>query len=295
MTDNLGASGGAPAQHPQSPSLDWPLPDSVYATMPVAPGELFDLSGRTAVVTGGGTHLGRAMAAVLIGAGAFVHLVSRRGELCRAVAAELSPDGSSARGHGCDIADGDAVSALVDGIVAESGRIDVMVCNAGGSSVRGAFTEMPDQDLRHTLDVNIVGTAACARAAARHMIPAGSGSIVLIGSISGVVGHDQRAYGSDWGRSAADYYIAKGAVINMARALAMEWSTSGVRVNCLSPGQIPKPTLIATQVERFRDATALGRVGVPADLMGAVLLLASDAGSFITGQNLVVDGGWTAR
>jgi len=294
VMNDLGAADEEQERNRPSSPAGWPLPDSVYATPPTPPSELFDLSGRTAVVTGGGTHLGRAMAAALVGAGAFVHLVSRRAELCRQVAAELSPDGSAARGHGCDIGDATAVSALVDEIAAESGRLDVMVCNAGGSSVRGPFIEMSDHDLRHTMDINIAGTAACAQAAARHMIPAGAGSIILIGSINGFGGHDQRVYGADWARSAADYYIAKGAVINMARALAMEWSPTGVRVNCLSPGQMPKPTLIATQAERFRAATPLGRVGVPADLMGAVLLLASDAGSFITGHNLVVDGGWTA-
>jgi len=270
--------------------------DASSAAAPVrSPADLFDLTGQVALITGGGTHLGAAMAAALAGAGAEVHLASRRLEVCAAVADALTAAGARASAHCCDIADPVDVRALVDGVVADTGRLDVLVANAGGSAVRGSFTDLDPQDLRTTLDVNVLGTATCAQAAARHMIDAGGGSIILIGSIHGALGSDRRAYGPGWVGSAADYHIAKGAVVNMARALAMEWSLSGVRVNCLSPGQIPKATLVAVQTERFREATPLGRVGVPADLAGAVLLLASDAGSFITGQNLIVDGGWSAR
>ncbi len=260
-----------------------------------SPSDLFDLTGRVALVTGGGTHLGAAMAAALAGAGATVHLASRRQEVCREVTNRLKESGAQAFAHRCDIADTGAVRDLTDGIVADHGRLDVLVANAGGSSVRGPFTDVDPPDLSATLQVNVVGTAVCAQAAGRHMLRAGGGSIILIGSIHGALGSDRRAYGSGWVGSAADYHIAKGAVVNMARALAMEWSDSGVRVNCLSPGQIPKPTLPAAQADRFRAAIPLGRLGVPGDLAGAVLLLASDAGAFITGQNVIVDGGWSAR
>jgi NAD(P)-dependent dehydrogenase (short-subunit alcohol dehydrogenase family) len=271
------------------------VPDAVAPEPAPTPAQLFDLTGRVALVTGGGTHLGAAMAGALAGAGAEVHLASRRRQVCAEVADRLSDSGARAFAHGCDISDPQAVRDLVDGVAAAGGRLDVLVANAGGSAVRGAFTDLDPADLRATMDVNVVGTASCAQAAARHMIRAGGGSIILIGSIHGALGSDRRAYGPEWVGSAADYHIAKGAVVNMARALAMEWSLSGVRVNCLSPGQMPKPTLPAAQAERFRSATPLGRLGVPQDLAGAVLLLASDAGSFITGQNLVVDGGWSAR
>lgn len=260
-----------------------------------SPAELFDLTGRVALVTGGGTHLGAAMAAALAGAGAEVHLASRRLDVCTAVADSLNDSGARAFAHRCDISDADAVRDLVDGIVTASGRLDTLVANAGGSAVRGSFTDVEPHQLRGSVEVNVLGTAYCAQAAARHMIPARRGSVVLIGSIHGALGSDRRAYGPGWVGSAADYYIAKGAVVNMARALAMEWSVHGVRVNCLSPGQIPKPTLPAVQAERFRAAIPLDRLGVPQDLCGAVLLLASDAGSFITGQNIIVDGGWSAR
>lgn len=270
-------------------------PDPSGPTTSVTPNDLFDLTGRVALVTGGGTHLGRAMATALAGAGAVVHLASRRRELCERVAAELSAGGATAFGHGCDITDTDAVRRLIDDIAARHGRFDVAVCNSGGSSARGPFLDMSPETLRATMDLNVIGTAVCAQAAARQMIPAGSGSIVLIGSMSGVVGRDRRAYVPDWPGSSADYYIAKGAVVNMARVLAMEWSLFGVRVNCLSPGQIPGSAVTPAQQQRWAESTPVGHVGAPRDLMGAVLLLASDAGEFITGQNILVDGGWTAR
>lgn len=259
------------------------------------PAKLFDMKGRIALVTGGGTHLGRGMAAALAGAGAGVHLASRQQDRCRRVAGELSSGGALVRGWSCDITDPIAVHRLVDQIVAEHGRLDVLVCNSGGSAARGAFTDLDAQTLRDTMDLNVVGTATCVQAAARHMVGAGRGSIILIGSIHGSLGSDRRAYAPDFAGSASDYHIAKGAIVNMARALAMEFSQYGVRVNCLSPGQIPKPSLPAGQAVAFRSAIPLGRLGAPEDLMGAALLLASDAGAFITGQNIVVDGGWSAR
>jgi gluconate 5-dehydrogenase len=291
-------------------AVDDPVPDDAEALASVgasasdgeaahralrSPDQVFDLTGRVALVTGGGTHLGAAMAAALAGAGAEVHLASRRLEVCADVADRLNDSGARASAHRCDISDARSVRELVDGIVSGSGRLDALVANAGGSAVRGPFTELDPQDLRGSMEVNVLGTAYCAQAAARHMIPAGRGSIVLIGSIHGALGSDRRAYGPGWVGSAADYHIAKGAVMNMARALAMEWSPHGVRVNCLSPGQIPKPSLPAVQADRFRAAIPLDRLGVPQDLAGAALLLASDAGSFISGQNIVVDGGWSAR
>lgn len=260
-----------------------------------SPDQLFDMSGRVALVTGGGTHLGRGMAAAFVGAGAEVHIASRRAALCQQVAQDLSGDGRTVRGWGCDVTDPASVHSLVERVMVECGRLDVLVCNAGGASERGSFIQLPTESLRKSLDVSVVGTATCAQAAARHMIEAGSGSIILIGSIHAALGSDRRVYAPDYVGGAADYHIAKGAVVNMARALAMEWSMHGVRVNCLSPGYFPRASLPEHQAERYRLSTPLGMVGRPGDLAGAAVLLASDAGAFITGQNLIVDGGWSAR
>lgn len=267
-------------------------PDQRQGPLP-RPRDLFGLAGRVAVVTGGAVHLGRAMASVLAGSGATVYIASRDGDRCQAVADELTAAGGDVRGRTCDIADGQAIEELVDGILTECGRLDVTVCNAAARS-RGSFLDMDADTFRANINVNVVGTALCARAAARHMMSRGTGSIILIGSTHGALGSDRRTYAPGFQGSAADYHIAKGAIINMARALATEWSTAGIRVNCLSPGQIPRPGLSAEQSEYFRSGIPLGTLGRREDLMGAVLLLASDAGRFITGQNLIVDGGWSA-
>ena len=260
---------------------------------PPRPQELFELTGRVAVVTGGATHLGRAMTSALAGSGAIVYIAARDGDRCRVVADKFAAAGADVRGRTCDIADPEAIVDLMDGIASNHGRLDIAVCNAAARS-KGGFMEMGTDALRQNLDVNILGTALCARAAARHMLSRHSGSIVLIGSTHGALGSDRRTYAPGFQGSAADYHIAKGAIINMARALAMEWSTEGVRVNCLSPGQIPQPSLPIEQLEYFRSSIPLGILGRPEDLMGTVLLLASDAGRFITGQNLIVDGGASA-
>jgi NAD(P)-dependent dehydrogenase (short-subunit alcohol dehydrogenase family) len=115
-----------------------------------------------------------------------------------------------------------------------------------------------------------------------------------VGSIHGTLGSDPRLYAPGFRRSPQSYHAAKGAVVNLTRALAVEFAPHGVRVNCISPGQIPKPTIDPVTAGRMRASVPLGRLGEPADLAGAVALFATDAGRWITGQNLVVDGGWSA-
>ncbi len=251
------------------------------------------MTGRVAVVTGGGVHLGRAMAAALAGAGGTVYIASRDGDRCRAVAAQMTAAGGTVYGRACDISDPAEIDELMHSVAVDHGRLDVAVCNAAARS-KGSFLDMDTSVLRANLNVNILGTALCAQAAARHMIPRGAGSIILIGSTHGALGSDRRTYAPGFQGSAADYHIAKGAIVNMARALGTEWASAGVRVNCLSPGQIPQSWLSGQQLEYFRSGIPLGRLGRSDDLAGAILLLASDAGSYITGQNLIVDGGWSA-
>lgn len=211
-----------------------------------------------------------------------------------AVAAELRGAGHDVRAGRCDVRDAEQVRALVARIFAEHGRLDVAVCNAGGASARGALAGLTGDDILETLRLNVLGTLHCAQEAARVMGPQGHGSIITVGSIHGILGSDRRTYAPDLDGSAVDYHAAKGAVVNLTRALAMELSALGIRVNCISPGHIPSPHLPAHQVERFRQSTPLGRTGKPEDLKGVTALLASDASSWITGQNIVVDGGWSA-
>jgi gluconate 5-dehydrogenase len=254
---------------------------------------LFDLEGRSAIVTGGGTHLGMAMAEALAELGATVYLASRDAGRCQAVAATLAARGLRAVGLRCDATDEAETGALVERVVGDTGRLDVFVANAGGHATT---TYPPDgrlDEFRAALEMNLVSTYVSAQAAARVMIPARRGSIITLGSLNANLAADTRIYVPSFRRSGPPYMAAKAGVLNLTRALAAEFGPHGVRVNCLSPGQIPKPTVDPVQVERFREANALRQTGLPEDLKGAVALLASDAGRFITGANLVVDGGWS--
>jgi len=256
--------------------------------------DLFDMTGRVAVVTGGGTHLGTVMAEALGELGATVVLASRRLEVCEEAAAGLRERNIDAHGARCDATDESEVRTLVDGVVGKHGRLDVMLCNAGGSP---ADDDTPNADVskfREAVGMNIDSTFICAQAAARVMIERGGGKIITVGSTHGVMGTDKRLYeGLGHKRSSIGYFAAKGGVVNLTRALAAEYGEHNITVNCISPGQIPKPTVKPAIVERMRLRQPIRRTGQPHDLKGAVALLASPAGDWITGLNLMVDGGWS--
>jgi NAD(P)-dependent dehydrogenase (short-subunit alcohol dehydrogenase family) len=266
-----------------NPSAGHPLPDWL------------DLRGRVGVVTGGGTHLGLAMGRALAELGMHVVLAGRRGEVVEAAAQGLRAEGLDAHAAAIDAADEAAVDAMVQGLQAQRGRLDLMLCNAGGGQGREMAPDIRRDDLEATLRKNVSTTLVCAQAAARSMIAGGrGGAIVTIGSIHASLGSDPRLYDPDFRRSSQSYHAAKGAILNLTRALACEWAAHDITVNCISPGQIPKPAIDAVTRDRFRQQVPLGRLGVPEDLRGAITLFASPAGRWITGQNLVVDGGWSA-
>lgn len=253
-----------------------------------------NLRGTVAVVTGGGTHLGRAMASALGELGAAVQLVGRRPDVVKATATDLRAAGLDACGWACDSADEDGVQNLVDAVVGRYGRLDTVVCNAGGSIGNDPVPTLLLADLEATLRQNVGTTMVMAQAAARAMIPRGRGAIITVGSIHGSLGSDGRRYVDGFRRSPTSYHASKGAIVNLTRALACELGEHGITVNCISPGQIPTARMDPVTRERQVDGVPLGRLGVPEDLRGAVALFASDAGRWITGQNLVVDGGWSA-
>ncbi len=257
--------------------------------------ELFDLTGKVAIVTGGGTHLGTAMATALGELGAVVYIASRRKALCEQVAGELQEAGIDCTGLGCDVTDEAQVDALIDTVVAQKGQLDIVVCNAGGSATTTYIPDASIEEFTLTWETNVKSIYMCAQAAARVMIPQRSGKIITIGSIHGFTTADLRMYeGLDMKpRSGPPYQAAKGAVINLTRALAAELGSHGITANCISPGQILKPDMDPKQAERYRLLNALQVHGRPEHLKGAVGLLASKAGDWITGHNLVVDGGWT--
>tara|TARA_Y100001934_G_scaffold282857_2_gene398849 strand:+ start:29989 stop:30849 length:861 start_codon:yes stop_codon:yes gene_type:complete len=255
--------------------------------------ELFDLTGRTAIVTGGGTHLGTAFTEALCDLGAKVYIASRRAELCEKVADRLQERGMDVIGLGCDVTNESQVDALVDRVMNDEGRLDIAICNAGGSFTTSYPPDGDIDEFRRTLDVNLTGTYITSQSAGRAMIPSYRGSIVTLGSIASTLAMDTRIYNSEFQRSGPPYIAAKAGVLNLTRAMAAEFGEYGITVNCISPGQIPITGTNRDQVETFRNMIPLQRTGLSQDLKGTVALLASDAGAWITGQEFRVDGGWS--
>ena len=251
---------------------------------------LFDLTGRVAVVTGGSRGLGLQIASALGEYGATLALVARKpGELDAAVA-QLASAGVEAAGFPADLGSQDVAADLTARVLERFGRIDVLVNNAG--AVWGAPAEdYPLEGWNKVIDLNVTGLFLLTQAVAREaFLKQGKGAVVNVASIEGLQGHHPDQLGT------IAYNAAKGAVINMTRALAAEWGPRNIRVNALAPGYFPSKMTMAT-VERHGEAmlrqTPLGKLGGETDLMGPALLLASDAGGHITGQTIVVDGGMT--
>jgi gluconate 5-dehydrogenase len=252
--------------------------------------ELFDLTGKVAIVTGGGSGLGRQMARALAEMGADLVLCARKAERCEEAARELSALGVRALGLRCDVTDRDDVRALVDRTKAELGRIDILVNNAGRAWVAPAAT-MPVEEWRRVLDVNLTGAFLCSQAAGNVMIEQGGGKIINIASVAGLGGAMPEVL------DAIAYNASKGGLINFTRDLAVKWARHRINVNAIAPGWFPS-RMSSTIVERWGDRLArnipLGRIGGDEDLKGAVVYLASRASDYVTGQVLAVDGGQTA-
>ena len=257
--------------------------------------KLFDLNNKVAIVTGGATHLGFEMASTLGELGANIVIASRRGDLCVERANELKTKGINSHGIGCDVTDQIQVDSLINETVSKFGRLDIMVCNAGGAVKPATFIPHGDiEEFVATMELNVNGTYLSANSAAKIMVEQRSGSIITVGSIHGSLTNDKRCYdGTGFHRGGASYQTAKAGIINFTRYLAMELGEYGVNANCISPGMIPKPDADVNMVDKCVNSTALRRRGLPSDLRGVVALLASDAGSWITGQNFIVDGGFT--
>jgi NAD(P)-dependent dehydrogenase (short-subunit alcohol dehydrogenase family) len=249
----------------------------------------FRLDGRVAVITGASSGIGEALAIGFAAAGARVVLAARRRERIEALAARIAADGGEALGVACDVARGSDVEALVDAALAHFGRVDVLVNNAGVEGVVPAEDETID-DFRSVLDVNLTGAFHCAQLFGREMLAQGAGSIVNVASIFGVVGVGQIPQ--------ASYAAAKGGLVNLTRELAAQWARRGVRVNAVAPAFFPSEmTAEMFEDERarkwMRQRTPMGRPGRLDELVGPAIFLASDAASYVTGQVLAVDGGWT--
>jgi gluconate 5-dehydrogenase len=251
-------------------------------------GDLFRMDGRVALMTGGHGELARAMAATLADLGCDLVLAARRQEQCEQLAAELRDTfGRSVTALRCDVSKEEEVVAAVAEVVARHGRLDVLVNNAG-TSYWGLPQDLPLKAWQKVMDVNLTGTFLACREAARVMIERGGGSIVNVASVGAYL-----SYRPHEGQI-VPYTTSKAAIVHLTRDLAAQWAGHRIRVNALAPGQVESgmtDTLDEATRQRVIDSILLGRIGNPLEVAPVLAVLASDAGSFITGQSYVVDGG----
>jgi len=249
---------------------------------------LFDLAGKTAIVTGSSRGIGRAIAETLAQAGAKVVISSRKAAACEAVAAAIRAAGGKAEAVACNVGDKGQLQRLVAEARARCGGIDILVCNAGINPYYGPLAGIEDAAFERIMTVNVESALWLASLVLPDMVARKGGAIILIASIAGLRGST----------GLGAYAISKAAGMQLARNLALEWGKHNIRVNCIAPGLIKTDFARAlwedkALMERRMAQTPLGRIGEPADIAGVALMLAADAGRYVTGQTIVVDGGIT--
>ena len=259
---------------------------------------MFSLRGKVALVTGGARNLGFNMAAALAAAGADVIVTSRELAAAQAAAGQLKEQpGTDALALTLDQCDSGRVSAMFREALSWKGHLDIVVNNAGGGSGTSAahLFERDPADVEQMVRTNLTGTLHCCQEAGRIMGRQGRGKIINIASIAGMIGRDRRMYERHGMKGQpADYAAAKAGVIGLTRDLAAMLAPHGVHVNAISPGGFARDNLPGGFMREYGDRTPLGRMGrEEEDLNGAVVFLASPASDYITGQNLVVDGGFS--
>ena len=255
------------------------------------PFSMFRLVGKVALVTGGGSGLGRATAGALAGAGAAVAILGIEQMRAETAAREIAEGGVSASAHQADVTDETSVEHAVEAAVTRHGGLDVLV-NSAGIGIRRAAVELPLSDWDKVVAVNLTGVFLCSRAAARVMLQRRGGAIINLASIMGFSGGGLYPNVS--------YQATKGGIVNMTRALAVEWAPSGIRVNAVAPTWV-RTNLTAPLldqpgiVERIAALTPLKRLATPEEIAWAILYLASPAAAMVTGHTLAVDGGFLAQ
>ena len=251
---------------------------------------LFDLTGKVAIVTGSSRGIGRAIAEAFATHGAKVVISSRKQEACEEVAAGIN----AAHGEGravaiaASISDKEALRRLIDGAMAAFGRIDVLVCNAASNPYYGPLGGISDEQFRKILDNNVLSNHWLVQMVAPQMLERGEGSIIIVSSIGGLTSST----------TIGAYNVSKAADFQLARNLAAEFGPRGVRVNCIAPGLVRTDFARALwenpdTLKAVTRGTPMRRIGEPHEIAGAAVFLASPASTFMTGQTIVVDGGST--
>jgi NAD(P)-dependent dehydrogenase (short-subunit alcohol dehydrogenase family) len=248
----------------------------------------FDLTGRTAIVTGSSRGIGRAIAEGLARAGAKVVVSSRKVPACEEVVGAIAKEGGTAMSMACNVGHKDQLEALVRHTRERFGPIDILVCNAAVNPYYGPLAEIPDEAYDRTMNSNVRSNLWLCQMVHGDMAAKRDGSIVIISSIAGVKGSAKLGA----------YAISKAADFQLARSLAVEWGPHNIRINCIAPGLVKtdfaralweNPELLKNTLR----TTPLGRIGEPEDIAGLAVFLASPAASFITGQTIIADGGVT--
>jgi NAD(P)-dependent dehydrogenase (short-subunit alcohol dehydrogenase family) len=250
--------------------------------------ELFDLTGRVAVVTGATKGIGRAVAAGLADAGASVVVSSRKQDLCDTVAAEIATTtGQDTMGLACHVGDWAAIPSFVDAVAERFGHVDVLVNNAGINPAPTPVIDVTLEYWRKLQSVNLEGPLRMSALLAPRMRDQGGGTIINVASMGAYIG----------GAGNAAYAASKAGLVVLTKVMAREWSPWNVRVNVISPGPFVSEMMLGAErvapglLERSGAATMLGRVADPGEIVGAAVYLASDASSFVTGEDHVVSGG----
>lgn len=250
---------------------------------------LFDLTGSVGVVTGGGRGLGRAIALGLADMGATVVLTGRNLETLQDAASEIATNGGRAEIFAADVAREADVAALAEHVKTNFGGAKFLVNNAGINAIYKRSELVTLAEWQEIIDVNLTGVFLCCRAFGLQMLEAGRGSIVNITSIAGHVGLNKTG----------PYGATKGGVEMLTRSLAVDWAQRGVRVNCVAPAYFETDLTVGMRnhdalSEKLLSKTPMGRFGKPHEVAGAIAYLVSEAASYVTGQTILVDGGWTA-
>jgi len=262
---------------------------NIEANVKVNVKQLFDLTGRVAIISGGSMGLGRQMAEGLAEMGANLVLCARKKERCEEAAESLRSLGVQTLALGCDVKDKAAIQQVVDATLAKFGRIDILINNAGvswGAPVEDMTLEQWDK----VLSTNLTGTFLFCQAAGKAMVAQRSGKIINIASVAGLGGASAEL-------QAIGYHASKGGVIAFTKDLACKWAPHNIQVNAIAPGWFPthmSEWIIEHRKDSLLEKIPLGRFGGDHDLKGAAVFLASDASAYVTGHVLVVDGGQTA-